>query len=198
MKVLNAKSAVKPEHTKRANDIGGTPTGCTKLVGKVDFDDREAVISRLEEAEKELQGLDYEVNYSVTSDGKVWRTLGQSSAVDLSGIPSSLAGSYSYHNHLPKQTYYSFSAADVAFFIDSGEAYSKASDHMFEYVMRRTEDTVVKSYDEVYHRFGQIENAEVFAMKWNGEIDPDIDGYHEVMEILSKELKFLYGREKKS
>lgn len=198
MKVLNAKSAVKLEHTKRANDIGGTPPGGTKLVGKVDFDDREAVISRLEEAEKELQGLDYEVNYSVTSDGKVWRTLGQSSAVDLSGIPSSLAGSYSYHNHPPKQTYYSFSADDVAFFIDSGEAYSKASDHMFEYIMRRTEDTVVKSYDEVYHRFGQIENAEVFAMKWNGEIDPDIDGYHEVMEILSKELKFLYGREKKS
>lgn len=198
MKALNAKPTGKAKYVKSANGIGDTTIGDTRLVDKVNFNDKEAVISKLEEAEKELQGLDYEVNYSVTSDGKVWRTSGQSSTVDLSGIPSSLAGSYSYHNHPPKQTYYSFSAADAAFFIDSGEAYSKASDDVYEYVMRRTSETVEKSYDEVYHRFGEIENAEVFAMKWNGEIDPDIDGYHEVMKILSKELKFWYGREKKS
>ena len=35
-------------------------------------------------------------------------------------------GSYSYHNHPAAETWYSFSAADAAFFIESGEAYSKA------------------------------------------------------------------------
>lgn len=31
-------------------------------------------------------------------------------------------------------------------------------------------------------------------MKWTGDIDPDTDEFHSVMEILSKELKFDYAR----
>ena len=34
-------------------------------------------------------------------------------------------------------------------------------------------------------------------MKWNQEIDPDIDGYHETMRILSKEMRFTYERKKR-
>ena len=43
---------------------------------------------------------------------------------------------------------------------------------------------------------GEIEKTSVFAMKWDGLIDPDLDGYHEVMKILSRELKFEYERKK--
>lgn len=117
--------------------------------------------------------------------------------MDLSAIPSSLAGSYSYHNHPAEKTNFSFSAADVAFFISSGQTYSKAADHIFEYIMKRTAETLATSADEVYHRFKEIEGTTVMEMKWNQEIDPDIDGYHETMRILSKEMRFTYERKKR-
>ncbi len=63
--------------------------------------------------------------------------------------------------------------------------------------MRRTKETMEKSYDEVYYRFQEIENTDVLEMKWKKIIDPDIDGYHETMKILSKDLKFEYERTKK-
>ena len=162
----------------------------------MDFADKKAVLDQLGLAQKETAGLDYEVNYSVTSDGKVWRVSGKSSTVNPSAIPSSLAGSYSYHNHPAAETNFSFSAVDVKFFFQSGEAYAKASDYLYEYVMRKTSETLAVDPDMVYHMFGEIEKTSVFAMKWDGLIDPDLDGYHEVMKILSRELKFEYERKK--
>ena len=166
-------------------------------IGIVDFSDKKAVLSQLSAAQQETQHLTYEVNRTVTADGKVWQVRGESGAVDLSAIPSSLAGSYSYHNHPAEKTNFSFSAADVAFFISSGQTYSKAADHIFEYIMKRTAETLATSADEVYHRFKEIEGTTVMEMKWNQEIDPDIDGYHETMRILSKEMRFTYERKKR-
>lgn len=166
-------------------------------IGTVDFSDKKAVLSQLSAAQQETQHLTYEVNRTVTADGKVWQVRGESGAVDLSAIPSSLAGSYSYHNHPAEKTNFSFSAADVAFFISSGQTYSKAADHIFEYIMKRTAETLATSADEVYHRFKEIEGTTVMEMKWNQEIDPDIDGYHETMRILSKEMRFTYERKKR-
>lgn len=194
---LKERRAAESSYIKSANDTGAATPGTAEIVGRVDFDDKQAVINRLNEAERELQGLDYEVNYSVTSDGKVWRVSGESSKVNLSGIESSLQGSYSYHNHPEEQTNYSFSADDVAFFISNKEHISIASDGVYRYMMERTSETIEKTIAEVYHRFKEIEKTDVFEMKWNGVIDPDLDGYHETMKILSEELKFKYAREKK-
>ena len=58
-------------------------------------------------------------------------------------------------------------------------------------------ETLATSADEVYHRFKEIEGTTVMEMKWNQEIDPDIDGYHETMRILSKEMRFTYERKKR-
>lgn len=152
----------------------------------------------LKSAEKELEGYNYEVNYSITRDGKVWRVSGESSSVKPTAIPSNLAGSYSYHNHPDAETNYSFSAEDIAFFIWSGEDVSVASDNLFVYTMQRTKGTVEKDWDYVYNRFKEIEKTDVFRMMWDGEIDPDIDKYHEVMKILSKELGVSYERKEKN
>ena len=181
---------------KGAGGGGPAAPGDPVQIGTVDFADKKAVLDQLGLAQKETAGLDYEVNYSVTSDGKVWRVSGKSSTVNPSAIPSSLAGSYSYHNHPAAETNFSFSAVDVKFFFQSGEAYAKASDYLYEYVMRKTSETLAVDPDMVYHMFGEIEKTSVFAMKWDGLIDPDLDGYHEVMKILSRELKFEYERKK--
>lgn len=184
----------------QSNGSGGSGSGkpgVPEEVGTVDFSDKKAVVRRLEDAERSLEGLDHEVNYTVTTDGKVWRVSGESSTVHPETIPSSLKGSYSYHNHPAAVTHYSFSADDVAFFIEHGEAFAKASDGRYEYVMRRTEKTLEKSYDEVYRRFNEVLRTDVFRMKWGKVIDPDLDEYHAAIQILGKELGFEYERIKK-
>lgn len=183
---------------KSAGNGGNAMPGKPILVKEIDFSDKKAVMQTLEGAEKELAGCNYEVNYSITKDGKVWRVSGENSSVNPAAIPSDLEGSYSYHNHPEAGTNYSFSAEDIAFFIWSGEDVSIASDHLFAYAMRRTKDTVAKDRSYVYNRFKEIERTDVFRMMWDGEIDPDIDRYHEVMKILSKELGVAYERKEKS
>lgn len=196
MRVYNATPISKSiKSTGNGNSVSpGDPV----LVGTVDFSDKTAAMKVLSDAEKELANFDYEVNYSVTKDGKVWRVSGEAASVDLSAIPSTLNGSYSYHNHPREKTHYSFSAEDVAFFMDSKEELSIASDDRFIYIMRRTAKTVEKARDVVYNRFKELERTDVFEMMWKGQINPDVDMYHEVMKILSKELEVDYVRKEKN
>lgn len=196
MRVYNATPISKSiKSTGNGNSVSpGDPV----LVGTVDFSDKTAAMKVLSNAEKELANFDYEVNYSVTKDGKVWRVSGEATTVDLSAIPSTLNGSYSYHNHPREKTHYSFSAEDVAFFMDSKEELSIASDDRFIYIMRRTAKTVEKARNVVYNRFKELERTDVFEMMWKGQINPDVDKYHEVMKILSKELEVDYVRKEKN
>ncbi len=142
-----------PLSAKGAHSAEPAGPGVPVQIGTVDFSDGAQVRAVLDAAQKETVGLGYEVNYSVTSDGKVWRVSGESSTVDLSAISSSLAGSYSYHNHPAAETNFSFSAVDIRFFFQFGEVYSKASDHVYEYVMARTPETLAVNPDVVYHEF---------------------------------------------
>ena len=196
MRVYNATRISKS--IKSAGNGNSVSPGEPVLVGTVDFSDKTAAMKVLSNAEKELANFDYEVNYSVTKDGKVWRVSGEATTVDLSAIPSTLNGSYSYHNHPREKTHYSFSAEDVAFFINSKEELSIASDDRFIYIMRRTAKTVEKARDVVYNRFKELERTDVFEMMWKGQINPDVDKYHEVMKILSKELEVDYVRKEKN
>lgn len=196
MRVYNATRILKS--IKSAGNGNSVSPGDPVLVGTVDFSDKTAAMKVLSDAEKELADFDYEVNYSVTKDGKVWRVSGEAATVDLSAIPSTLNGSYSYHNHPREKTHYSFSAEDVAFFMDSKEELSIASDDRFIYIMRRTAKTVEKARDVVYNRFKELERTDVFEMMWKGQINPDVDKYHEVMKILSKELEVDYVRKEKN
>jgi hypothetical protein len=196
MRIYNA-TPISKSIKSTGNGNSGSP-GDPVLVGTVDFSDKTATMKVLSDAEKELADFDYEVNYSVTKDGKVWRVSGEAATVDLSAIPSTLNGSYSYHNHPREKTHYSFSAEDVAFFMDRKEELSIASDDRFIYIMRRTAKTVEKAHDVVYNRFKELERTDVFEMMWKGQINPDVDKYHEVMKILSKELEVDYVRKEKN
>jgi len=177
---------------------GAVYPGKPGKVGSVDFSNKDNVKNALNKAEDELQGLKHEVNYSITTDGSIWRVDGYEDTVNPGAIPVSLKGSYSYHNHPGVKTNYSFSAEDTAFFISEGESYSRASDDIFDYEMRRTEQTVEKSYDEVYHRFWEIYKSQTLQKAWDGEIDIDLDGYHETMKVISREYAFEYERSLKN
>ena len=169
-----------------------------RLVGTLDFNDENAIMKALDECEREAANLPYERCRVITSDGKIWEVDGLSNFVDTSLIQSqkgsSLKGSYSYHNHPPKQTWFSFSSADVADFISNGEAFAKASDFKYSYIMRRTQDTVIADYDAVKREFYKVYCSDVYQMSIDEIIDIDEDGYHEAMKIMSKRYKFLYRR----
>lgn len=173
-----------------------SPPGVPVQIGTVDFSDKSAVLERLDAGQKETAGLKHEVNYTVTADGKVWRVSGDSGSVNSSAIPSDLTGSYSYHNHPAAKTWFSFSAGDVRFFFESGAAYSKASDQVYEYVMQRTPETLAVEPEIVYHRFGEVLKNDVYRLSDEGKIDIDEDGFHEVMQRLSQEYHFFYRRMK--
>lgn len=165
-------------------------------VASVDYNDEKQCILGLESIEKQSVELPYEINCTITSDGKVWYCIGDNASVDPSGITSSLKGSYSYHNHPIEETYHSFSNKDVAFFIEKGQKYSKASDLEYEYIMERTDDTKELDYDTVVEMFDEIQMKESFQLAMDGEIE-DIDVYHETMVRLSEKLGINYRRYKR-
>lgn len=82
--------------------------------------------------------------------------------------------------------------------MEKGEIYSKASDYKYLYIMKRTEDTLSSSYENIISEFNNIYKIDVYQMAFDGLINIDEDGYHEVMKTLSKKYKFEYERIKKN
>lgn len=178
----------------------GLKAGETVSAGTVDFSDRGAVLRQLEAAEEAFSGLEHEACLTVTRDGKMWLTNGEGAMVDAaSGIEAQggdLQGSFSYHNHPEADTWYSFSADDVAHFFEHREAFARASDQRFSYTMERTAETLDISPGKVYHEFktGWIPAIQKIHEKHG---TPDVDGYHEIMMSLSERYHFRYERKAK-
>ena len=179
---------------------GGKNSGIGKAeqIGTVDFADKKQIYKILDDAEKECIHLPYEVNYTVTSDGKIWKVVGENGFVDVSSIPSDFKGSFSFHNHPKQETMYSFSAQDIAFFMDSRMQYAKASDDLFEYTIKRTSQTIDSDYNTTYNMFNSIIKNEVRNLEWEGLIDADFDEYHETVKRISEKYKFDYERRKRN
>ena len=172
------------------------------LTGHVDFSEKNSVMDALKEAENEFPGLPYEANRSVTTDGNIWTIYGNKGFVETSKIEtqeggSSLKGSYSYHNHLKTETHFSFGGEDIAFFLEYEQEYSVASDHKYRYFVKRTPETQKAKYEDIVAEFGEIERTEIYEKAFNGEIDIDENGYHEIVKMLSNKYKFTYKRVKK-
>ena len=173
-----------------------------KLMKNIDYTNKGAIIKELNAFEQESINLSYEKNCTITSDGKVWYLDGSAGFVEAELIEtqkggSSLKNSYSYHNHPKNETCFSFSGNDVGFFLEKEESYSKASDYKYSYVMRRTEDTLSASYNDIVSEFNNLFQTVVYQKSFDGVIDIDEDGYHEIMKILSKKYRFIYERIKK-
>lgn len=187
------------ESIKPGQSVDGTDSpksGRIAQTGTVDFSDKSAVLRQLRQAQIDFAGLDYEMNCTVTSDGKVWRVSGTSGQVNPWGIEtlgSSLKGAYSYHNHPAAKTWYSFSAEDVRYFFASGEECAIAADNQYVYIIRRTKDTVDVDSEVVYHEFREL-RFKMYGLSVQGKIDIDFDECHETMRMLSEKYNFLYER----
>ena len=192
MRVLDGYKV--PSHGQSAGNGGTGQLGEPVQVGTVDFSNKRAVMIQMDDAQAETAALEYEVNRTVTTDGKVWKVVGGSGEVHPETIPSNLNGSYSYHNHPAAKTWFSFSAEDVRFFFESGAAYAKASDYLFEYIIQRTPETLAVLPEMVYNDFNKIYWSDVMELAFNEIISADIDACHETMLRLSRKYKFSYER----
>lgn len=154
--------------------------------------------SFLDTVEKGAYRLPHEEDCTILTDGTVWRTKGTSSEVHPEAIQNvfgkSLRGSYSYHNHPADKTHYSLSGEDAGFFLENGVQYSKASDDRYSYFMERTAETIDAAYDDVLQDFEAFRKGPVMEMMWQGQIDPDVDEYHEAMKLLAEKYRFCYER----
>lgn len=152
----------------------------------------------LQEVEQRTHNLSHEEDYTILRDGTVWRTKGTAASVHPEAIQSkyghTLQGSYSYHNHPARSTHYSMSGEDAGFFLEYGVQYSQASDERYIYFMERTPETISANYEEVTGRFRKILEGPVREMAFYGQIDPDLEEYHEAMKLLSQEYRFRYER----
>lgn len=187
---------------KGASNVEGNNKKSSKKIGVLDYSDKKAIMKKIREFESSVLDLDYERNISICKDGSVWVTEGDSANVFPGLIETmtegtTLKGSYSYHNHPKNETYFSFSADDVAFFISYGEHFAMASDHMYEYFMQRLDDTIEMAYDDVKYLFKDIQTTHTRELTFNGKIDPDMDEYHATMEEVQQRLHFKYWRVKK-
>lgn len=157
----------------------------------------ERVDALLGEYEKRWVGMDHEEAVVVTADGEVFHAVGGGASVDTSMLGARLRGAVDFHNHPDSRTYYSFSDMDVGYFLQMGQRESRAADSVYRYVMRRTERTVKAARDEVIAEFRKIREGPVRELAWNGEIDIDVDEYHETVIRLAEKYHFDYERVKR-
>ena len=170
------------------------------VVSTLETVDRRSVDEVFGEVRKTAEALPYEVNFTVTSDGRVWYTKGDKANVYPDLIETvcgqSLENSYSYHNHPADVTHFSFSADDVGFFFKYKQLVSEASDTEYRYVMERLSGTADLSYEEAKDLFYDIYNIQVLRMAYDGNLNIDLNGYHEAMKLLAQRLDFKYERTK--
>lgn len=178
------------------NTNDNSSTGKIEQIGKVDYNNPKAVLESLANAENNFSDLDYEKCRVITSDGKVWEVTGTSGTVNTSMIEkqgSSLKGSYSYHNHPPNETSFSFSGEDVGDFIEKEEKIAIASDFQYIYFMERKPNTIISDYKAVRKDFYDILLEKNYQL-YDVGLDVDKYGYHEVMKELAKKYNFTYRR----
>ena len=191
------RKELREETRKLQADIEDIKENCLR---KEDFSDRKQVSSTLAKWQQDLELLEHEEDVSITTDGTVWHTVGGKRRVHPENIQLqqgvSLQGSYSYHNHPPKETYYSFSADDVDFFFRFGVQYQQASDDVYEYSIERTPDTTIP--ENAAAEFKRVYNSEARARAFEDESwDIDENGYDLVLRRLAELYNFKYERRRK-
>ena len=105
----------------------------------VDTSDRNRVLSKLKESEKEITDSTVENAVIILRDGRIRRCKG-----DLNGVlidvdsPGGLKGAYVTHNHPSGSDHeYSFSNEDIQFFMDHDLEVLRGIDELYEYELTR-------------------------------------------------------------
>ena len=176
------------------NGDNGTET-ITKFVKQIDFDNKDAIMNLINQTEAHYRNAPQEYDITAVKSGNVYLSKGLSGAVNPQ-ISESREGAYSYHNHPPNSTNFSFSGEDVGDFIANKEAVMCSSDYKYKYKIKRLENTQQLQGEKIRGMFNEYyPQAMDKALKEEiptAEIEEYI--FHNTMVWISEELEFYYER----
>lgn len=163
-----------------------------KLIDKVKDD----IILQLNKYEKEIAKDNKKENAIViTSAGDIYHCYGINNMVfpDID-LGDELQNSIITHNHPKNETYYSFSASDLALFFDYNLKELHGIDDKYKYSIKRKENTLYETRENVINKFNTEYYYKVLAEAIEKDYDMDIDGYHLIVSQFAKDYKFDYER----
>ena len=171
----------------------------TKLVKNIDFTDTGGIMKLINQTESYYRNNPLEYDITITASGNVYLSKGLSGSVNPQ-IDEDRTGAYSYHNHPPEATNFSFSGEDIGDFIEKKEAFMMASDYKYRYIIKRLNETKPITRGEAIRMFEETRKT-IAEELWNNGTDMEamddklFDG---VVRRLSKKLRFEYERSKNS
>ena len=156
-------------------------------------------MSMINQTKDYYQNFPNEYDITIVATGNVYLSKGLSGGVNPQ-IDEDRTGAYSYHNHPPKETNFSFSGEDIGDFIEKKEAFMMASDYKFQYVIKRLEETKDITREDAISMFKETKKV-VMAELWkNGVTQEAVDDilFDETVRRMSRELRFKYERSENS
>lgn len=159
-------------------------------IGKVDFNDKNAINTAMNDFEKMCKDSEIEHCRVITVSGDVYDVHGDSDTVDTTLLGDKMRGSINSHNHVTGRSQYSFSKEDIYSSVEDGSRISSAFDEKYKYSM---EFNVAVTEDDVYNAYNEatmtVMNRKIFV----GDVT-DEDEQHEIVKETCRILGIKYER----
>lgn len=161
----------------------------------IDISNGKLIQSKLEQYGRQIVSEPVENAIVITRKGRIIRCIGTESQVfPNTDLRESLRGSYVTHNHPISQTHFSFSADDLAMFLEYQLPELRGVDSKYSYRLVRLPGTKNLDRDTVAHLFSGDYYHKVMEKAFIGEIDMEEDEYHEIVKLFAEKCGFRYER----
>lgn len=170
-----------------------------ELIGKIDYNDKEAVAQSLREFEEKYKNSDIEHCRVITVNGDVYESHGDRYTVNTEILGDLTRGSINEHNHVTGESQYSFSWEDFKSCADDGTKIAIAYDEKYRYSMTFPDETIPKDdlYDAYNNAKNQVGDIRSYDRFYNKLTISDEDVQHEIIKRACEMVGIKYGRQRK-
>lgn len=170
-----------------------------ELIGKIDYNDKEAVAQSLREFEEKYKNSDIEHCRVITVNGDVYESHGDRYTVNTEILGDLTRGSINEHNHVTGESQYSFSWEDLKSCADDGTKIAIAYDEKYRYSMTFPDETIPKDdlYDAYNNAKNQVGDIRSYDRFYNKLTISDEDVQHEIIKRACEMVGIKYGRQRK-
>ena len=171
-----------------------------ELIGKIDYNDKEAVAQSLREFEEKYKNSDIEHCRVITVNGVVYESHGDRYTVNTEILGDLTRGSINEHNHVTGESQYSFSWEDLKSCADDGTKIAIAYDEKYRYSMTFPDETIPKDdlYDAYNNAKNQVGDIRSYDRFYNKLTISDEDVQHEIIKRACEMVGIKYGRQRKN
>lgn len=169
-----------------------------ELIGKIDYNDKNAVARSLMEFETKYKDSDIEHCRIITVSGDVYESHGDKWTVNTEMLGDLMNGSINEHNHVTGESQYSFSWDDIEVSNRDGTNTAFAFDEKYRYAMvfpdiMIPKDILSDEYDFFFNEISSI-NYNSVSVEGKGKVISDEDFQHEVIRRTCEKVGIKYVR----